>query len=312
MKRIAFLFPGQGSQAVGMGADLFAAHAGARDIFDMAESVSRLPIRKLCFEGPMETLTETVNLQPALTAVNLACLRLIRDAGITPVVTAGHSLGEFSALCAAGVVSEGDALALVFRRGELMHREATRHQGAMTALIGLFIDEVEPLTAEGRELGTVSVANHNAEKQIVITGAPAAVARVGELAAAKKAKAIPLKVSGAWHSELIRGAETEFREYLATIAFRTPECPVIHNVTADAAAAPDTIRELMARQLCSPVRWYDGVNRILAENVEAFVEVGPGKVLTGLLRKHLPKGTAMEIHNVFDRPSLEAFLTAMA
>ncbi|AOY57367.1 ACP S-malonyltransferase [Desulfococcus multivorans] len=311
MKAIAFLFPGQGSQSVGMGKDVFEEYDVVKERFKAAETITGLPISTLCFEGPMAALTETVNLQPAVTTVNLAFLEILRREGVKPRVSAGHSLGEFSALCAAGVVSEEDTLRMVFRRGELMHREATLHKGAMSAVIGLSIDAVRDLVAQVTE-GVVTVANHNAEKQIVITGSPDAVKKAGEMAAAQGGKAIPLKVSGAWHSRLIQGAEAEFRDFLGTVVFHPPESPVIHNVTADRTADPDEIRNLMAAQLCSPVRWYESVLRLMTENVTVFVEVGPGKVLTGLVKKILPKAYPCEIYNVNDMKSLEVFLKAAA
>ena len=307
MKKIAFLFPGQGSQSVGMGKDIFEEYDDVKACFQAAEKITGLPVSTLCFEGPMALLTETVNLQPAVTTVNLAFLAVLGREGIVPHVSAGHSLGEYSALCAAGIVSPDDALRLVFKRGELMHREATRHQGAMSAIIGLPIETVRNLVAQVTD-GIVAVANHNAEKQIVITGSPEPVKKVSALAAAEGAKAIPLKVSGAWHSRLIQGAEAEFREFLGAVSFHPPTSGVIHNVTADRMDDPDQIRNLMAEQLCSPVRWYDSVMKLVAEHVDVFVEIGPGKVLTGLVRKTLPKDYPCTIYNVNDMKSLGAFL----
>ncbi len=308
MKNIAFLFPGQGSQKVGMGQDIFLERPASRELFEAADRICGLPIRQLCFEGPMETLTETINLQPAVTAVNLACLALIREAGIAPVMCAGHSLGEYSALHAAGVVSAEDCLKLVFERGALMHREATRHKGAMSAIVGMDIDAVTALTAEIK--GVVTVANHNSADQIVISGEPAAVQAVAEKASRSGARAIALKVSGAWHSPLIQGAEADFSAFMQTISFAQPACPVIHNATAAPEPDPGRIPGLLARQLCSPVRWYDTLQRMLAAQVEIFVEVGPGKVLTGLLKKALPSGHPAALFNVSDLKSLAAFLEA--
>ncbi|HAO20390.1 MAG TPA: [acyl-carrier-protein] S-malonyltransferase [Desulfobacteraceae bacterium] len=311
MKTIAFLFPGQGSQSVGMGLELYQQYDTVREIFDMTEEISKIPISKLCFQGPMEELTMTVNLQPAITAVNLACLAVIRKEGVNPSVCAGHSLGEYSALCAAGIISKEDCIRLVCKRGEVMHRESLKHQGAMSAIMGLSIDKVAALAKDARKKGVVSVANHNSETQIVITGSPEGVKELSNLASSQGAKAIPLKVSGAWHSELMKGAEEEFRQFLSSVPFKKSEISVIHNVTADVAAKPEEIREIMARQLCSPVRWHDTMIRLINDKTENYAEIGPGKVLTGLLKKALPKGTSWKVLSVSDMKSLEQFLNGL-
>ena len=308
MKKTAFLFPGQGSQSVGMGEEFYREYDIVREIFDMTEEITRTNITKLCFKGPMEDLTMTVNLQPAVTAVNLACLAVIEKENIAYQICAGHSLGEYGALCAAGVNSKEDAIRLVYKRGELMHREAGKHQGAMHAIVGLQIEAVSELVAEVQKNGIVSVANHNTEQQIVITGAPPAVAQVSSMAVAEGAKSIPLKVSGAWHSELIKGAQGEFKDYLDTIGFEAPQKQVFFNVTAAPEENPAEIRNIMARQLCSPVRWYDTMNRLMEQEVEIFVEVGPGRVLAGLLKKTLPRDYPGKFYNVANLKQLEKFL----
>jgi len=278
LKRIAFLFPGQGSQAVGMGHDFYQEYDFVRELFDMAEEITRINLSRLCFKGPMEDLTATVNLQPAITAVNHAALAAIHREGLKAGISAGHSLGEYSALCSAGIVSPEDAFRLFYKRGELMHRESLKQKGAMHAVIGLPLEAMEELIETADTPGVVSVANHNMETQIVTTGSPEAVKAVSDLAVARGARAIPLKVSGAWHSSLINGAEKEFEAYLDRIPFNAPESPVVHNATADTASDPEEIKTILTNQLCSPVRWYDSVRKLMDEGVEIFVEIGPGKV----------------------------------
>lgn len=308
MKKTAFLFPGQGSQSVGMGEEFYREYDVAREIFDMTEEISRINISKLCFKGPMEDLTTTVNLQPAVTAVNLACLAVIEKENTEFHYCAGHSLGEYSALSAAGVHQKEDTVSLVFKRGELMHREAIRNQGAMHAIVGLPIDEVTELVTEVQKDGLVSVANHNTEVQIVITGAPESVEKVSALAVARGAKSVPLNVSGAWHSELIKGAEEEFKAVLDATDFNKPDKSILFNVTADTSDDPDDIKDIMGCQLCSPVRWYDIITRLMEANVEIFVEVGPGRVLAGLLKKILPREYPAKTYNVANMKQLEKFL----
>jgi len=308
LKKTAFIFPGQGSQSVGMGLDFYQEYDGVREIFDMAEEITRINISRLCFKGPFDELTQTVNLQPSVTAVNLACLFAIEKEGVRPDISAGHSLGEYSAMHASSVVSKEDTIRLVFKRGELMHREATQYTGSMHAIIGLPIHTVEELVGEIQKEGIVAVANHNTEQQIVITGAPDMVKKLSALATSRGAKAIPLKVSGAWHSELIKGAQEKFGDFMESVNFSTPDRPVLFNLTADYAVNTDDIKSIMVRQLCSPVKWYDSVRRLMAENVEVFVEVGPGKVLTGLIKKILPKDYPCKIYTVNSMKQLERFL----
>lgn len=310
MKKIAFLFPGQGSQSVGMGQDIYQEFDLVREIFDMASEIAKINLSKLCFKGPMEELTQTVNLQPAITAVNLGMLSILQKESLVEEMSAGHSLSEYSALCAGGAISKEDTIRLVIKRGELMHREAVQHRGAMTAIVGLPIDAVQEIVDGVQQQGIVSVANHNTETQIVITGAPDPVAKVSARAEEQGARAIPLTVSGAWHSEMMRGAQDEFRQYLETIPFETPERSVVMNVTADTEENPDEIREIMTKQLCSPVKWYDSMQKMVDEEIEIFAEVGPGRVLSGLAKKILPVDYPAEIFTVNNMKTLEKFLSA--
>ena len=311
MKKIAFLFPGQGSQYLGMGQDIYQEFGLVREIFDMASEIAKINLSRLCFKGPMEDLTQTVNLQPAITAVSLGILSILEKESLAGEISAGHSLGEYSALCAGGAISKDDTIRLVIKRGELMHREAVQHRGAMHAIVGLPIDTVQEIVDGVQQQGIVSVANHNTEIQIVITGFPDPVASVSARAEKLGARAIPLNVSGAWHSELMRGAQDEFREYLETIHFETPARSVFMNVTADVEEDPNEIRGIMTKQLCSPVKWYDSIQKMMDAEIEIFAEVGPGKVLAGLAKKILPVDYQAEIFTVNNMKTLEKFLSAV-
>jgi len=306
--KIAFLFPGQGSQFVGMGKDLMEKFPASRDIFKQVDEICRKPISKLCFEGPMDELTLTKNLQPAITAVNLACLNALKESGVSPSVSSGHSLGEYAALVSSDVVAIYDALRLVQKRGELMHREASANPGAMAAVIGMDINAVEEIVAQARDDNILAVANHNTAEQIVITGEKDPVSRAVKLVKENNGKAIPLKVSGAWHSKLMEGAVDDFRKFMEDIHFSSPKSTVIFNATAKSESDPDKIKDTMARQLVSPVKWYDVIVNILNDGVSTLVEVGPKKVLTGLIRKIMPPEKNTRVFNVQDTPSLEDFL----
>jgi [acyl-carrier-protein] S-malonyltransferase len=311
MAFVAFLFPGQGSQYVGMGQDLFEADPGARDLFKLAEQTTGLPLQKLCFTGPMEELTLTVNLQPAVTVVNLCLYRALAAAGVKPQAVCGHSLGEYSALFAAGVLSAKDTMAAVAERGRLMHREAKAHPGAMAAVIGLTPEKlaglVHPLTKEG----AIALANFNTPEQTVISGTPEMVARAGNLAKAEGARVVPLKVSGAWHSPLMMGANADFAAFMDTLNFQAPSLPIYLNATAAPETDPARLQAAMGRQLTSPVRWADLIFNLKAAGVDTWVEVGPKNVLKGLVRKILPQEPPESFHNVENRESLEKFLSAV-
>lgn len=287
-QKTAVLFPGQGSQFLGMGKEFLEADSAARELMDIAERVSGFPVRALCQDGPMEELTRTVHLQPALTVMNLICWQAVAKAGIRPAFFAGHSLGEYGALCAAGVLTAEDTLALVTERGRLMEREADKNPGGMQAVVKLGIEQVREVVEAAKAFGKITVANHNSEQQIVISGQAEALAAAAAGAKEKGGKAIPLKVSGAWHSDLIKDAVPDFEAAMAKVSFATPQTPILFNVTAAEESDPAAIRRIMASQIASTVRWFEIVQRLMAEDVRVFIEVGPKDVLTGLLKKIIP------------------------
>jgi [acyl-carrier-protein] S-malonyltransferase len=309
--KIAFLFPGQGSQYIGMGRELAERFPEAGEIFKQVDDICGKPITRLCYEGPMEELTLTVNLQPAVTAVNLACLAALNKVGIGASVSAGHSLGEYSALTSAGVITPYDALGLVKKRGELMNREATANPGAMAAVVGMEIETVTDIVNRAMDKGVLAVANHNSARQIVISGEKEALAYAVDLVKIEGGKAIPLQVSGAWHCSLMKNAVEDFLQFMQEISFERPKTTILFNATAGAEDDPERIKDIMARQLISPVKWYEIILKMIGDGVDIFVELGPKKVLTGLLNKIVPKESNLKIYNVEDLKSLDVLLEAL-
>lgn len=286
--KIAVLFPGQGSQYIGMGKDFVAGDPDCAAIMKEAETVCDFPLAKLCQEGPMEELTRAIYLQPAITVTNLICWRAVENAlgeNLTVSCFAGHSLGEYSALHAAGVLSLTDTIRLVAKRGALMDREGKKHPGGMRAVLGLGIEEVEAILTAYNGQGIVTAANHNTEKQIVISGEFHALEAVALMAAEQGGKVIPLNVSVANHSPLVADAVYDFSEFIKEIPFTTPRTDVYFNVSASVEKNVQVIREMMARQIASRVRWYEIVTAMLAAGVDTFIEIGPKNVLTGMIRK---------------------------
>jgi [acyl-carrier-protein] S-malonyltransferase len=279
---IGFLFPGQGSQFVGMGADLYAKFPKARDVYDRAEQVLEMPVRKLSFEGPDEELRQTRYTQPAILTHSLAALAALPK--LSPVLAAGHSLGEYSALYAAGALGFDSVMQLVKRRGALMYAEGEKNPGTMAAIIGMEAAAVEQLCAEVG--GVVVPANYNEPKQTVVSGEIPAVKRVVELAKSRGAlKAVLLPVSGAFHSPLLKESAAEFADYLGRFEIRTPAFPVIANVTGQPVTTTDQVRDCLARQLISPVRWVATMASAKSLGGIGFLEIGPGNVLAGLARR---------------------------
>jgi len=289
--RTAFLYPGQGSQAVGMGKDLHARFAVAREVFEEADEALQAPLTRLCFEGPLEELTLTENTQPALVAVGWALTRVLQtEIGLEPAWAAGHSLGEFSALVAAGALAFADALRVVRERGRAMQRAVPTEVGSMAALLGLELDIVAAVCREAAGTQVVSPANLNGAGQIVIAGHKEAVDRAVELAKARGAKrAIPLTVSAPFHCALMQPAADHLRAVLANVDIRPMRCAVVSNVEATPNRDPQLVKGLLVRQVTTPVRWQECVEALANEGCTAALEVGPGKVLSGLVKRIAPQ-----------------------
>lgn len=285
--KIAFLFPGQGSQSVGMGRDAMQNDAGAAAIVKRADDVLGFPFSDIYLNGPEEDLKQTQNTQPALYVTSAATLAVLRAAGIEPFAVAGHSLGEYTALHAAGSIGFEDGVGLVRTRGEAFAAAGKARPGAMAAIIGLEGKQVADLCAQASTGDAVAVpANYNDPTQTVISGDPAAVEKACELCKAAGAKrALPLPVSGAFHSPLVAPAAEVMRVALSKVDVKAPSCVFVNNVDADVQADPAAIRESLVRQVTGSVRWVGCVERLVAAGAQAFVEVGAGKVLAGLAKR---------------------------
>ncbi|MHB9096044.1 MAG: ACP S-malonyltransferase [Eubacteriales bacterium] len=298
----ALLFPGQGSQYVGMGKELNGNFTAAQRVFEEGNDILCFDIRKLCFEGPEDELKITSNTQPAILTVSVACWHVLRESGVTPSAVAGHSLGEYSALVAAKAFSFPDALRLVQKRGRLMQESSVR-SGGMAAILGLDRELVQKACQEAGVHGVVEVANYNCPGQIVIAGEAKALQKAMDLAREYGAKkAIPLQVSGPFHSSLMAEAGQKLALELDPININDPACPLVSNVTAEIVQTADPIKNLLVKQVSSSVRWDDSVNRLAAMGINTFVETGPGKVLAGLGRKIIRDA---RFFNVEDKASLE-------
>lgn len=312
--KTAFVFPGQGSQAVGMGRDLAAAYPSAKAVFDEADSVLGYSLSRLCFEGPEADLSDTAHTQPALYVTSIAALRALesRLPGVKPAAAAGHSLGELTALTAAGALSFADGLRLVRERGRLMKQAGEQSPGAMAALLGAEVEAAQGFCEQARA-GTglpVVVANDNCPGQIVISGDVSALeAALGIAKEAGVRKTVRLDVSIAAHSPLMAVVQDAFRELVAATVFVTPQVPVYGNIRGEPLADVAAIRAELGDQLTQPVRWQAGVQAMIAAGVETFVELGSGDVLTKLLRRIDRGKHGVTIH---DAASLEAFTESIA
>ena len=294
---LAFVFPGQGSQRVGMGLDACEQFPAAREVFALADATLNTPLSKICFEGPEETLIATDNAQPAILAASLAYLAAAVEAGALPekpAFLAGHSLGEYTALVAAGSLSVADALLMVRERGRLMANAGETNPGTLAAILGLDASIVEEICAECG----VGPANYNLPTQTVIGGTPATVERAMELAKSRGGKALPVKVSGAFHTSLMAPAAEQFARVVDDFTIREPQVPVVSNVTGRPLTDAGDVRRDLREQIMKPVRWQQTIDFLTSAGVTHFVEIGPGRILTNMLKRGAPDAAVRSIDSV--------------
>lgn len=307
MAKVAWVFPGQGSQSVGMCRDLYDGVKSAREVFEQADKALGFPLSRLCFEGPDDELRQTINAQPALVTAGYACLEAAKEITdnkfASPTFLAGHSLGEYTALAAAGVFDFTSAVRLARERGRLMHEAGQQHPGAMAAIIGL----EESKLAEVCKVTDTVMANINCPGQIVISGAAEKVTKAMALAtAAGASRAIHLLVSGAFHSPLMQPAVECMVKYLDATSFKAPSIPVIGNVTALPLTTPEEVKNELKKQPTSPVQWQGTIEYMVTQGVTTFIEIGPAKVLTGLIRRINKEVTTQ---NIGDLAAVKALTT---
>lgn len=305
----AIVFPGQGSQAPGMGKDLAENFPVARQVFEEADEALGFAISRVCFDGPAEELQLTENTQPAILTVSVAAFRAMREAGVSaPAFVAGHSLGEYSALVAAGALSLSDAVRTVRARGRYMQEAVPVGTGAMAAVIGAELGEIERICEEARRDQVCSIANFNSPNQAVIAGDTEAVDRAVELLSGVARKVVKLKVSAPFHCALMKPAQDRLAPDLERLSFNTPVMPVVTNVDARAVTAPDELRDALVRQVSAPVRWLESMQLLMEQGVDTFIEAGPGKVLSGLMRQI---SRDVKMLNVENADGLEALRVAV-
>ena len=301
MKKFAFIFPGQGAQFIGMGKDLYNNFDVAKQIFETADFILGRSIAKLCFEGPEEDLKQTINTQPAIVTMSIAALEVLRkELNIIPDYVAGHSLGEYCAMYTAGVMSLEDTLKAIQKRAELMNSVS---KGSMAAVLNATEEQLKAGLNEGSNYGYVDIANYNSPVQVVITGDAEAVKAAGDYMLANGVKrVVPLAVSGAFHSKFMEDAGSKFSEFIKYLPLNNAEIPVITNVDAEITTRAEDFREKMPKQIHSSVHWTQTIRKMASEEVDTFIEIGPGKVLAGLNKKIAPDAT---VYNVYDIESLK-------
>ncbi len=306
-RKIAFIFPGQGSQYVGMGKDLYDNYKSAKSVFETADSVLNKSISTICFEGAQEDLKQTVNTQPAIVTMSIAAMEALKSQiDIKPDFVAGHSLGEYCAMYTAGVMSLENTLKAIQKRADLM---GAIKGGSMAAVLNASDEQLKAGLAEGSKVGYVDVANYNSPMQVVITGDENAVKAASDYMLANGVRrVVPLDVSGAFHSKFMENAGLEFASFVSNIELNDASIPVITNVDAEPTTNSGDFREKMPRQISSSVYWTQTIQKMISEGVEIFIEIGPGKVLAGLNKKIAPEAV---VYNVYDKLSLETTVSAL-